>query len=94
MRFEENSITPSSKNIPINFSPSYANNFRKSLTPSPKNVKPYVNINGNANNQGYNVQVGTGIGNNRGYVGVFGNASGGWNSRPSTSIGIGGGIRF
>ena len=53
--------TPSPKSNPIVFLPKYANNF------GPKNVKPYVNINGNANNQGYQVQVGTGISNQRGY---------------------------
>jgi hypothetical protein len=73
---------------PIDFLSKYSNNFGS------KNVKPYVNINGNANNQGYQVQVGSGIGNQRGYIGVHGGIQGGWNSRPSPSIGISGGIRF
>ena len=60
----------------------------------PKNLNRYVNINGNANNQGYQVQVGTGVSNQRGYIGIHGGVQGGWNSRPSTTIGIGAGIRF
>ncbi len=64
------------------------------LNPSSKNIKPYVNVNGNANNHGYQVQIGTGIGNQRGYIGIQGGVQGGWNTRPSTSIGIGGGFRF
>lgn len=53
MPFEEISVSPSSKNIIINVSQSYANNLGKSLSPSPKSLNPYVNINGNANKQGY-----------------------------------------
>ena len=80
--------TPSRKLNSIDFSKKNLNNF------GPKNFKPYVNINGNANNQGYQVQVGTGVSNQRGYIGIHGGVQGGWNSRPSTSIGIGAGYRF
>jgi hypothetical protein len=76
------------KSNPINFSQKNPSNF------GAKNLKPYVNFNGNANNQGYQVQVGTGISNQRGYIGVHGGIQGGWNSRPSPSIGINGSIRF
>lgn len=34
------------------------------------------------------------VGNKRGYIGIHRGVQGGWNSRPSTSIGIGGSIRF
>jgi hypothetical protein len=83
--------SPSRKLNPINFSQKNVNKF------GAKNLKPYVNINGNANNQGYQVQVGTGISNQRGFIGVHGSVQGGWNSRSSPSspsIGISGGIRF
>ena len=94
MPFEEISVSPSSKNILINVSQSYANNLGKSLAPSPKSLKPYVNINGNANKQGYNVQVGAGVSNRIGYINVSGNTSGNWNSRPKTSVGITSGLKF
>lgn len=83
--FEQNS---SRKSNLVNFSKKNINNF------GAKNLNKYVNINGNANNQGYQVQVGAGISNQRGYIGVNGGIQGGWNSRPSQSIGISGGIRF
>lgn len=54
--------------------------------PSPKSLKPYVNISGSANNRGYNVQVGAGVKTNIGSVGVIGNANGNWHGRPNTSI--------
>lgn len=55
-------------------------------SPSAKSIKPYVNINGSANNKGYNVQVGAGVKTNIGSVGVIGNANGNWHGRPNTSI--------
>ena len=55
-------------------------------SPSAKSLKPYVNINGSANNKGYNVQVGAGVKTNLGSVGVIGNANGNWHGRPNTSI--------
>jgi hypothetical protein len=57
-----------------------------SSAPTPKSLKPYVNINGSANNRGYNVQVGAGVKTNIGSIGVTGNANGNWHGHPNTSI--------
>ena len=54
--------------------------------PTPKSLKPYVNINGSANNKGYNVQASAGVKTNIGSVGLTGNANGNWHGRPNTSI--------
>ena len=56
--------------------------YGPSSAPSPKSLKPYVNINGSANNRGYNVQASASVRTNIGSVGVIGN----WHGRPNTSI--------
>jgi hypothetical protein len=38
--------------------------------PTPKNLRPSINLNANAGNQGYNVQAGAGFSNNRASIGV------------------------
>ena len=62
--------------------------------PTPKNLRPSVNFNANAGNQGYNVQAGANFGNNRGSIGINSSLQGGWNGRPNASVGIQGTFRF
>jgi hypothetical protein len=63
--------------------------------PTPKNLRPSVNFNANAGNQGYNVQAGANFGNSRGSsIGINAGLQGGWNGRPNASVGIQGTFRF
>ena len=75
---------------PINFAPNFG---------SGPQIKPFVTIDGgisgNQSGAGYGGQVGVGIHNNRGYVGVYGSGGGSFGGGfGGGAIGIGGGFRF
>jgi hypothetical protein len=64
-------------------------------TPTPKNLRPSINLNANAGNQGYNVQAGANFSNNKNSsVGLTAGVQGGWGGRPNASVGIQGTFRF